>query len=300
MERTIGIKVADGTFYPVLEDGFFGDKRLVLTTVRDSQSEVHIDLYQGSPAAGVSGSRYIGSLIIENVPPVPKGSPDIEVVIGASREGSLNVSATDRSTGEEQSLSVSLRPEDGGEYDIPDFADQGLGPAEEKLAGLVDRQAEEPARLMGASARGSAAVSPLERPRRGLAGVVLFVALGLALIGVVAFLVYRSLRGPEVPALAATAEPASTSPATKAAEPEKPAPAAVQSTAAAAQPVAESPTPLEGERGVRYRIKWGDTLWDLSSSYYRDPWLYPRIARANSIKNPDLIFAGTTIFVPER
>lgn len=51
---------------------------------------------------------------------------------------------------------------------------------------------------------------------------------------------------------------------------------------------------------MTYRIKRGDTLWDISSTYYRNPWLYPVIARANGIKNPDLIIAGARIFIPER
>ena len=41
---------------------------------------------------------------------------------------------------------------------------------------------------------------------------------------------------------------------------------------------------------MTYRIKQGDTLWDISATYYRNPWLYPKLAKANSIKNPDLIF----------
>ena len=51
---------------------------------------------------------------------------------------------------------------------------------------------------------------------------------------------------------------------------------------------------------VRYLITWGDTLWDLSDTYYRNPWLYPVIARENKIKNPDLIIAGTYIIIPPR
>lgn len=52
-------------------------------------------------------------------------------------------------------------------------------------------------------------------------------------------------------------------------------------------------------KGVTYRIRKGDTLWDISATYYRNPWLYLRLARANSIKNPDLIFAGAKLFIPE-
>ena len=49
---------------------------------------------------------------------------------------------------------------------------------------------------------------------------------------------------------------------------------------------------------VKYRIKWGDTLWDISESYYKTPWKYPKIATYNKIKNPDLIISGSDILIP--
>lgn len=49
---------------------------------------------------------------------------------------------------------------------------------------------------------------------------------------------------------------------------------------------------------VRYKVKWGDTLWDIAQSYYNNPWLYKRIASANNIKNPDYIVAGTVLTIP--
>ena len=49
---------------------------------------------------------------------------------------------------------------------------------------------------------------------------------------------------------------------------------------------------------VQYKIKWGDTLWDLAETYYNNPWLYKKIAAANSIPDPDKIVAGTTIVIP--
>lgn len=67
---------------------------------------------------------------------------------------------------------------------------------------------------------------------------------------------------------------------------------------AVSPPAAEAPAPA-ATKGITYRIKKGDTLWDISSTYYRNPWFFPRLAKANSIKNPDLIIAGTKIFIPE-
>ncbi|MDR1301294.1 MAG: LysM peptidoglycan-binding domain-containing protein, partial [Treponema sp.] len=46
--------------------------------------------------------------------------------------------------------------------------------------------------------------------------------------------------------------------------------------------------------------RWGDTLWDISEAFYRNPWLYPRIARFNNIRRPDLIVAGSVIRIPPR
>ena len=64
------------------------------------------------------------------------------------------------------------------------------------------------------------------------------------------------------------------------------------------------PVPVEEKRlekrssDVKYHIKWGDTLWDISESYYKTPWKYPKIADYNKIKNPDLIISGTDILIP--
>ncbi len=50
---------------------------------------------------------------------------------------------------------------------------------------------------------------------------------------------------------------------------------------------------------ITYKIKWGDTLWDIADAYYKNPWRYPKIAKYNGIKNPNHIVAGTYIKIPE-
>ena len=66
------------------------------------------------------------------------------------------------------------------------------------------------------------------------------------------------------------------------------------------KPVVEEPKKPEVKKtsDVKYHIRWGDTLWDLSESYYKTPWKYPKIADYNHIKNPDLIISGTDILIP--
>ena len=48
----------------------------------------------------------------------------------------------------------------------------------------------------------------------------------------------------------------------------------------------------------RYVVQRGDTLWDISAAYYKNPWKYHRIAKYNHIKDPDYIISGTTITIP--
>ena len=45
-KEIIGIKLADGSFYPVLEEGTPSEKKLELTTVRDGQTTVQLNLYK--------------------------------------------------------------------------------------------------------------------------------------------------------------------------------------------------------------------------------------------------------------
>ena len=59
-------------------------------------------------------------------------------------------------------------------------------------------------------------------------------------------------------------------------------------------PEVPEPVPEKAEI-IEYKIKWGDTLWDISDAYYKNPWKYKKIARDNKIKNPDLIISGTKI-----
>lgn len=67
---------------------------------------------------------------------------------------------------------------------------------------------------------------------------------------------------------------------------------------------AEEVVPVQPEPAVKkpenieYKIKWGDTLWDIAGTYYKNPWKYKYIARYNGIKNPDYIISGTKIIIP--
>lgn len=49
----------------------------------------------------------------------------------------------------------------------------------------------------------------------------------------------------------------------------------------------------------RYTIRQGDTLWDISNAFLKDPFLWPLIWKVNPyIKNPDLIYPGNRLVIP--
>ena len=62
----------------------------------------------------------------------------------------------------------------------------------------------------------------------------------------------------------------------------------------------EKPAEPEKPKDITYKIKWGDTLWDIADAYYKNPWRYHMIANYNGIKNPDYIISGTTIKLPQK
>jgi flagellar basal body-associated protein FliL len=314
MASTIGIKIANGEFYSIIEENSTVKKRLILTTVHDKQRSVQIDLYR-SFARTMADAQYIGSLVVENIKPKPKGEPSIELVISSSKNGNITADAIDLDTsagGEHQVLNVSLKSldEDTREYEIPDFElEQHEGP---------------PSALYSGSSSAAASNSDDEEKKK-FPWIVLII-IGIALILVMAALWFFFLGGRDIvfgskdrPRVERPASP----PPAKPAPPAQPAPPPQQKPAspppviqapsapkAAAQPASRQrpPAPVSSykvpatipKEGAPYRIRWGDTLWDISAAFYRDPWLYPRIVRFNNIRNPDLIISGTTIRVPPK
>ena len=306
MASTIGIKVANGDFYSIIEENSSVKKRLILTTVHDNQHSVQIDLYR-SLARTMADAQYIGSLVVEKIKARPKGEPSIELVISSSKNGDISADAIDLDTGgEHHMLNVSLKSldDDSRDFEIPDYE---LEQNEEPPSGLYTHtesiRKEEPKKFPW------------------MVVIIIGIVIVLVLIALWFFLLGGKntvSAGKEQPRTEQTAQPAQT-------QPPAPPPASSAQTAPPAPPVIQAPAsppparPQTTERkrppapvssynvpatipreGAPYRIRWGDTLWDISEAFYRNPWLYPRIARFNNIRNPDLIISGTVIRVPPR
>jgi len=309
----IGLKLADGEFYPVLEDGTAARKRLVVTTVQDGQSSVQIDLYRGHGPT-VEGAAYIGSLVVEGIPKMAKGEPDIRMDLGLAADGTLTAFAQEASTGASQSLKVSLAAlSEEEKYEVPDF-EFAEEPGDATIPSFSDEDFEgtdslppeaDSAQLLADVRSEADAAEAMEKPKRKVQTIVLAL-LGIAVaLGLIGFLVYKLVIAPSPQAKTASVPTVAAAPAPT--PPPTPAPAKVEPPAkpVEAPPVAAAAAPVKKavvfkQPGVTYKIRWGDTLWDLSYAYYRDPWVYMRIARANKIKNPDLIISGHKIWIPAK
>jgi hypothetical protein len=295
--QQIGIKLADGSFYPVLSESDQIRKKMVLTTVRDNQETVQIDLFRGE-GEFAEETDYIGTLMIENIQPAPMKEPEVEVVLGVDEQGNLEATASDALTGESQSLSVSLQSLSQGPADYPEFELEREGAGRDEFEESLLTGETYP--ISDADRR----KEHLGKKRRSPLLLIGFIILSLILIAAIAFVVFKAVGGTPIPALFAGKQ--ESQPVEQAREVQE----APAEEAPAAEPVAEQPAgqteqiPASGEGqagagGLWYEVKWGDTLWDIAATYYRNPWLYPKIARENSITNPDLIFAGTRLYIPE-
>ncbi len=132
---TIGIKTADRKFYPVLQEQGSRRRRVVLTTVHESQTSAQIDLYRGQ-GDSFENPEYVGSLLLEDIEPQMKGEPDIQLQLELDADGNLSASARELRSGSYQSLSLRLENlSTAGVYDIPDFE---IGELDDELGDQFD------------------------------------------------------------------------------------------------------------------------------------------------------------------
>jgi molecular chaperone DnaK len=76
------------------------------TTAEDNQPAVDVVVLQGEREKSAD-NRVLGRLRLENIPPAPRGTPQVEVTFDIDANGILNVSAKDKATGAEQKITIS-------------------------------------------------------------------------------------------------------------------------------------------------------------------------------------------------
>ncbi|HIO97629.1 MAG TPA: molecular chaperone DnaK, partial [Leucothrix sp.] len=75
------------------------------STADDNQNAVTVHVLQGEREMA-SGNKSLGRFDLTDIPPAPRGQPQIEVTLDIDANGILNVSAKDKATGKEQSIEI--------------------------------------------------------------------------------------------------------------------------------------------------------------------------------------------------
>ena len=104
---SLGIETLGGVMSKLIErNTTIPTKRSqVFSTAEDNQPTVGIKVYQGEREMA-SSNQLLGNFELTGLPPAPRGIPQIEVTFDIDANGIVNVSAKDRGTGREQSMTI--------------------------------------------------------------------------------------------------------------------------------------------------------------------------------------------------
>ncbi|NNC95690.1 MAG: molecular chaperone DnaK [Chitinophagales bacterium] len=104
---SLGIETLGGVMTPLIEANSTipTNKSQVFTTAQDNQPQVEIHVLQGERSMA-NDNRSIGNFHLADIPPSPRGVPQIEVTFDIDANGILSVSAKDKGTGKEQSIRI--------------------------------------------------------------------------------------------------------------------------------------------------------------------------------------------------
>ena len=104
---SLGIETMGGVFDTVIEANSTipVKKSKVYSTASDNQPSVEIHVLQGARQMA-KDNRPIGRFVLSDIPPAPRGVPQIEVTFDMDANGVLSVTSKDKGTGKEQSIKI--------------------------------------------------------------------------------------------------------------------------------------------------------------------------------------------------
>jgi molecular chaperone DnaK len=104
---SLGIETLGGVFTRLIDRNTTipTKKGQVFSTAEDNQNAVTIRVFQGEREMAAD-NKLLGQFDLVGIPPAPRGVPQIEVTFDIDANGIVNVSATDKATGKEQSIRI--------------------------------------------------------------------------------------------------------------------------------------------------------------------------------------------------
>ncbi|WP_338750220.1 molecular chaperone DnaK [Bacillus sp. FJAT-52991] len=104
---SLGIETMGGVFTKLIDRNTTipTSKSQVFSTAADSQTAVDIHVLQGERSMA-SANKTLGRFQLADIPPAPRGIPQIEVTFDIDKNGIVNVSAKDMGTGKQQNITI--------------------------------------------------------------------------------------------------------------------------------------------------------------------------------------------------
>ncbi|GAW36442.1 chaperone protein DnaK [Roseovarius sp. A-2] len=104
---SLGIETLGGVFTRLIDRNTTipTNKSQIFSTAEDNQSAVTIRVFQGEREMA-SDNKMLGQFNLENIPPAPRGMPQIEVTFDIDANGIVSVSAKDKGTNKEQKITI--------------------------------------------------------------------------------------------------------------------------------------------------------------------------------------------------
>ncbi|HEY1646038.1 MAG TPA: molecular chaperone DnaK, partial [Candidatus Saccharimonadales bacterium] len=105
---SLGIETMGGVMTRLIERNTTvpTSKSEIFSTAADNQPQVEIHVAQGEREM-IDGNKSLGRFTLDGIPPAPRGIPQIEVTFNIDANGILNVTAKDKGTSKEQSITIS-------------------------------------------------------------------------------------------------------------------------------------------------------------------------------------------------